>query len=180
MLFAFAMTVGKEKQSERGGKSLKYVGLFVIFVCCTAAGLSAAGSVTRSLSLCEGMLRFVRHIRNQVSYYRAPIGEICTSFENEAFHRSGFDRLIADCGFVSALEEMQGALSMEEDAYSALQSFAKRLGSLSYDEQISDCDYIARTLEDAILKKRESIHAKRQIYSSLGLLGGAMAVLILI
>lgn len=159
---------------------MKYVGLFVIFVCCTAAGMSAAGSVTRSLSLCEGMLRFVRHIRSQVSYYRAPVGEICTSFENDAFERTGLDRLIAERGFPAALEEMQGALSMEEDAYHALQAFAKRLGSLSYDEQIADCDYIAKTLEDAILKKRESIHAKRQIYSSLGLLGGAMVVLILL
>lgn len=159
---------------------MKYIGLFLIFVCCTAVGVSAAGSVSRSLSLCEGMLRFVRHIRNQVSYYRSPIRDICTSFENEAFRRSGFDRLISERGFSSALEEMQGALSMEEDAYSALQSFAKRLGSLSYEEQISDCDYMARALEDAISKKRESMHAKRQIYSSLGLLGGAMVVLILI
>ena len=159
---------------------MKYVGLFLIFVCCTAAGMSAAGSVTRSLSLCEGMLRFVRHIRSQVSYYRAPVGEICTSFENEAFQRAGLDRLIAERGFANAICEIEGALSVEEDAYHALQSFARRLGSLSYDEQIADCDYIAKTLEDAIVKKRESIHAKRQIYSSLGLLGGAMVVLILI
>lgn len=159
---------------------MKYVGLFLIFVCCTAAGMSAAGSVTRSLSLCEGMLRFVRHIRSQVGYYRAPVGDICTSFENEAFGRAGFDRLIAERGFAVALEEMQGALSMEEDAFCALQSFARRLGSLSYDEQIADCDYIAKTLEDAIVIKREGIYAKRQIYSSLGLLGGAMVVLILL
>lgn len=159
---------------------MKYVGLFVIFVCCTAAGMSAAGSVTRSLSLCEGMLRFVRHIRSQVCYYKASVGDICTSFENDAFEREGFDRLIAEQGFPGALEEMQGALSMEDDAYHALQAFAKRLGSLSYDEQIADCDFVAQTLEEAILKKRESIHAKRQIYSSLGLLGGAMVVLILL
>lgn len=159
---------------------MKYVGLFLIFVCCTAAGMSAAGSVTRSLSLCEGMLRFVRHIRSQVSYYRSSVGEICTSFENESFQRSGMDRLIAERGLSGALEEMQGALSMEEDAYHALQSFAKRLGTLSYSEQISDCDYIAKTLEEAIVKKREGIYAKRQIYSSLGLLGGAMVVLILL
>lgn len=159
---------------------MKYVGLFLIFVCCTAGGMAFAGGVSRSLSLCEGMLQFVRHIRSQVSYYKAPVGEICTSFQNEAFQRAGLDRLIAERGFYDALTAEQGALSLEEDAYTALLSFARRLGSLSYDEQIADCDYIAETLEEAIEKKRESIPAKRQIYSSMGLLGGAMAVLILL
>ncbi|MBQ8382462.1 MAG: stage III sporulation protein AB [Clostridia bacterium] len=159
---------------------MKLIGLFLIFVCCTAGGMALAGGVSRSLSLCEGMLAFVRHIRSKVGYYKAPVGEICTSFQNEAFHRVGLDGLIAERGFAQALEMERGALLLEEDAYQALLSFAKRLGSLSYDEQIADCDYIGEVLETAIEQKRESIPAKRQIYSSMGILGGAMAVLILI
>ncbi len=159
---------------------MKYIGLFLIFVCCTAVGMSLAGGVTRSLSLCEGMLAFVRHIRSKVSYYKAPVGEICASFQNEAFRRAGVDHLISERGLSKALELERGAFSLEEDAYDALQGFAGRLGSLNYDEQIADCDYIAEMLETAIEKKRESIPAKRQIYSTMGLLGGAMAVLILI
>ncbi|MBQ8287191.1 MAG: stage III sporulation protein AB [Clostridia bacterium] len=159
---------------------MKFIGLFLIFVCCTAGGMALAGGVSRSLSLCEGMLAFVRHIRSRVSYYKAPVGEICTSFQNEAFRRAGLDGLIAERGFPKALEMERGALSLEEDAYQALLSFAKRLGSLSYDEQIADCDYVGEVLEAAIEQKRESIPAKRQIYSSMGILGGAMAVLILI
>ena len=159
---------------------MKYIGLFLIFVCCTAGGMAMAGGVSRSLSLCEGMLAFVRHIRGRVSYYKAPVSEICTSFQNEAFRRAGLDERIAQCGFPKALELERGALSLEEDAYEALRSFAGRLGSLSYDEQIADCDYIGEVLEAAIEIKRESIPAKRQIYSSMGVLGGAMAVLILI
>ncbi|MBQ7354123.1 MAG: stage III sporulation protein AB [Clostridia bacterium] len=159
---------------------MRYLGLFLIFVCCTAGGMALAGGVTRSLSLCEGMLAFVRHIRGRVSYYKAPVGEICTSFQNDAFRRAGLDRLIAERGFVRALEQERGALSLDTDAYGALREFAGRLGSLSYQEQIADCDFIAETLEAAIEKKRENIPAKRQIYSTMGLLGGAMAVLILI
>ena len=159
---------------------MRIVGLFLIFVCCTAAGMTASGSVSRSLSLCEGMLAFVRHIRGRVSYYKEPVEEICTSFQNEAFRRAGLDRLIAERGFPEALEVERGALALEEDAYHAILSFAKRLGSLSYNEQIADCDYATEVLETAILQKRESIPAKRQIYSAMGILGGAMAVLILI
>lgn len=159
---------------------MKYIGLFLIFVCCTASGMAFAGGVTRSLSLCEGLLQFVRHIRSKVCYYKLPVNEICSSFQNESFRREGMDRLIAERGLAGALEARQGTLSLEEDGYNALQTFAARLGSLSYDEQIADCDYIAEILEENIEKKRESIPAKRQIYSSMGLLGGAMAVLILL
>ncbi len=159
---------------------MKYIGLFLIFVTCTAGGMTLAGGVSRSLSLCEGMLAFIRHIRGRVSYYKSPVGEICTSFCHEAFRRSEMDRQIAERGFSEALRLQRGALSLDTDTYEALCAFAERLGSLSYDEQIADCDYIGQMLETAIAQKRESIPAKRQIYSSLGLLGGAMAVLILI
>lgn len=159
---------------------MKYIGLFLIFVCCTTGGMILAGGVTRSLSLCEAMLLFVRHIRNQVSYYKTSVGEICASFHNEAFQRCGMDQILAEKGFPAALQEKEGALSLDEDAFRALTSFAERLGSLSYDEQILDCDYIAETLERAIAVKREGISSKRQIYSSMGLLCGAMAVLILL
>ncbi len=142
--------------------------------------MALAGSASRSLLLCEGMLAFVRHIRGKVSYYKAPVEEICTSFQNDAFHREGLDRLIAQQGLVSALNAKQGTLALEEDAFGALVEFARRLGTLDWDEQITDCDYTAELLESAIAQKRESIPARRQIYSSLGLLGGAMAVLILI
>lgn len=159
---------------------MRIVGLFMIFVCCTAAGMTASAGVSRSLSLCEGMLAFVRHIRGRVSYYKEPVEEICTSFQNEAFRKAGLDRLIAQRGFGQALEAERGMLALEEDAYHALLSFAKRLGSLAYDEQIADCDYVTEVLENTIAQKRESIPAKRQIYSAMGILGGAMAVLILI
>lgn len=159
---------------------MKYVGLFLIFVSCTAGGMMLAGGVTRSLSLCEAMLAFIRHIRGKVSYYKSPVGDICSSFQNEVFRRFGIDRLIIEQGFSRALELERGALSMEEDAYGALRDFATRLGSLSYDEQIADCDYVAETLEAAIAQKREAISSKRQIYSMMGMLSGAMAVLVLI
>lgn len=159
---------------------MKYVGLFLIFVCCTTGGMILAGSYSRSLSLCEAMLQFVRHIRNQVSYYKTSVGEICTSFHSEAFERCGMDQMLAEKGFPATLQEKEGALSLEEDAFRALTAFANRLGSLPYDEQIMDCDYIAETLERAIAAKREGLSAKRQIYSSMGLLFGAMAVLILL
>ena len=126
------------------------------------------------------MLQFVRHIRSQVSFYKTPVWEICTSFENEAFRQCRLDQLIAEKGLVPALTEKEGAFLLEEDTYRALLSFAKRLGTLTYDEQIADCDFVIQALEDAIKKKRENIPAKRQIYSSLGVLGGAMVVLILL
>ena len=159
---------------------MKYVGLFLIFVSCTAGGMTIAGCFTRSLSLCEGMLQFIRHIRSQVSFYKTPVGEMCTSFQNEAFRQNHMDALIAEKGLVAALQEREGTLLLEEDIYQALLSFANRLGRLSYEEQIADCDCMIQAMEDAIAKKRELIPAKRQIYSSLGMLSGAMVVLILL
>ncbi len=159
---------------------MKYVGLFLIFVCCTAGGMTVANGFTRSLNLCEGMLQFIRHIRSQVSFYKTPVGEMCTSFRNEAFRQNRMDELIAEKGLAVALSEKEGALLLEEDSFRALLSFAKRLGSLTYEEQIADCDFVIGMLENSICRKRDSIPAKRQIYSSLGVLGGAMAVLILL
>ena len=159
---------------------MKYIGLFLIFVTCTAGGITVAGSFTRSLSLCEGLLQFIRHIRSQVSFYKTTVGEMCMSFQNEAFVQNHLDELIAEKGLAAALSEREGLFLLEEDTYRAILSFAKRLGTLAYDEQIGDCDFVIQALEEAIRKKREVIPAKRQIYSSLGVLGGAMAVLILL
>lgn len=159
---------------------MKYIGLFLIFVSCTAGGMSIAGCFTRSLSLCEGLLQFLRHIRSQVSFYKTPVSDMCASFHHEAFQQNHLDELIAQRGLTDALSEKEGVFLLEEDTFRGLLSFADRLGRLTYEEQIADCDCVIGMLEDAIAKKRENIPAKRQIYSSLGVLGGAMAVLILL
>ena len=159
---------------------MKYVGLFLIFVCCTAGGMSVANCFTRSLSLCEGLLQFVRHIRSQVSFYKMPVGEMCASFHNESFRQNRLNELIVQKGFADALLEKEGTFMLEEDDFRSILSFAKRLGALTYEEQIADCDCVIGLLEDAIRKKRDNISAKKQIYSSLGVLGGAMVVLILL
>lgn len=159
---------------------MKYIGLFVIFVCCTVGGMAMSGAVSRSLSLSEGLFQFVRYIRGQVSYFKMPIGAICEGFQNEAFQKAHMDRLICEKGLSAALVEKKGQLGLSPETYSALLDFANRFGTLSYEEQIGDCDYLSAVLEREISAKKEEYHAKKQIYSSMGLLGGAMAVLILL
>lgn len=152
----------------------------MIFVCCTVGGMSLSGAVSRSLALSEGLLQFVRYVRGQVSYFKMPVGAICKGFQNETFHKHQFDKLICEKGFAAALDEKKGQLNLSSETYSTLTEFARRMGTLSYEEQIADCDYAAAALEKEIASKKEEIPAKRQIYSSMGLLGGAMAVLILL
>lgn len=159
---------------------MKYVGLFVIFVCCTVGGMVLSGALTRSLSLSEGLLQFVRYVRGQVSYFKMPIDTICKGFQNEAFSKAELDRLICEKGLKTALEEKKGQLNLSAETYNALLEFADRMGTLSYDEQIADCDYTVSELEKEIANKKAEFPAKKQIYSSMGLLSGAMAVLILL
>lgn len=159
---------------------MKYIGLFVIFVCCTVGGMSLSSAVSRSLALSEGLLQFVRYIRGQVSYFKMPIKSICEGFRNETFQKSGLDKLICEKGLTTALEEKKGQLNLSSETYSMLIDFSKRMGTLSYDEQIVDCDYAAEQLEKEIAAKKEDFPIKKQIYSSMGLLGGAMVVLILL
>ncbi len=159
---------------------MRYVGLFVIFVCCTWGGMVLSGNVSRSLALNEGLLQFIRHVRGQVSYFKAPVQTICASFQNETFQKIQFDRLINEKGLSSAIEEKKGMLNLSPDTYAILQEFARRFGTLSYEEQIADCDYAAEQLEKEIASKKEEFPAKKQIFSSMGLLCGAMAVLILL
>lgn len=159
---------------------MKYIGLFVIFVCCTVGGMALSGAVSRSLALSEGLLQFVRYVRGQVSYFKMPVAAIFKGFQNETFQKYQFDKLICEKGFVAALEEKKGQLNLSHETFAILSEFARRMGTLSYDEQIIDCDYAALALEKEIASKKEEIPAKRQIYSSMGLLGGAMAVLILL
>lgn len=159
---------------------MKYIGLFVIFVCCTVGGMALSGSLSRSLSLSEALLQFVRYVRGQVSYFKMPIGAICEGFQNETFRKTEFDKLICEKGLAAAIEEKKGQLNLSSESYSTILDFARRMGTLSYEEQIIDCDYAADRLEKEIADKKEEFPAKKQIYSSMGLLGGAMAVLILL
>lgn len=159
---------------------MKYIGLFVIFVCCTVGGMTLSGGLSRSLSLAEGLLQFVRYVRGQVSYFKMPISAICEGFRNETFQKLDFDKLICEKGLAAAIEEKKGQLSLSPETYALLLEFARRMGTLAYDEQIVDCDYAAGALEKEIAAKKAEFPAKKQIYSSMGLLGGAMAVLILL
>lgn len=159
---------------------MKYVGLFVIFICCTVGGMAVSSALTRSMALLEGMYQFVRYVRSQVSYFKMPLDAICKGFQNECFQKMGLDKLICQVGLARAIEENKAQLNLSEETYAQLKAFACRMGTLSYDEQISDCDYMTEQLEKEITAKKNEFPAKKRIYSSMGVLGGAMAVLILL
>lgn len=159
---------------------MKYIGLFVIFICCTVGGMAVSGALSRSMALSEGLLQFVRHVRGQVSYFKMPVDAICRGFQNESFQKYGLDKLICEKGLANAIEANKAQLNLSSETYALLLDFAHRMGTLSYAEQINDCDYLIGQLEREISSKKDEFPAKKQIYSSMGLLGGAMAVLILL
>ncbi len=81
--------------------SIKYIGLFAIFIACTAVGFGLAGNEGKRLKNNEALIFLIRYIRQRIGYFKSSTSEIYQSFENDLFEKNGFTAILREEGLYS-------------------------------------------------------------------------------
>lgn len=157
---------------------MRYLGVLLIFLASTVLGFALAGSEQSKLRQNDGLIDLLRHIRQKIGFFKSTPGEIYATFENRELERAGFCEALRKYGLQNALERVK-CFDLDENCERALLEFAEKIGKSPLGEQISGCDYMLELLETNQKRLCEEYPAKKKVYSSLGMLFGMMAVLLL-
>lgn len=157
---------------------LRYLGVLLVFVASTLLGFAFAGSAGSKLRNNDGLIALIRHIRQKIGFFRSTPAEIYASFENHDLEKAGFCDALRREGLAGALERVD-CFDLDENCENALRQFAGQIGKSPLGEQISACDYLLELLEAEQKRLCEEYPAKRKVYSSMGMLFGIMAVILL-
>lgn len=157
---------------------LKPIGLALIFIVCAYTGYEASAIMRHKLRMTEAFISFLTYIKSQIEFFSAPLSDIYESFHHETLDKCRFTDDLRLYGFAPALEKIR--YSLPADVYESLTGFLTGLGKSVKQCQIDLCDYHINDLYDKCKALKESLPQKTKLYTSLSVMAGLTAVIILI
>lgn len=158
--------------------TVRYIGILLIFLASTVFGFALAGSAKTKLKNNDGLIFLIRHIRQKIGYFKSTPREIYETFENQELRRAGFTEILCREGLSEAIERVD-CFDLDENTEVALREYAQKIGKTPLGEQIAASDYLLELLEANQKHLCEEYPAKNKVYSSMGMLFGIMAVILL-
>ncbi len=159
---------------------LRLGGAALIFLASLLLSRAYSAAERKRLLVCEGLLSFVRFVREQVACFRTPTGDIYRSFFHKELEECGFLPALRERGFEAAVKRLgeENALSAEE--LRVLCGFAAMLGKGQTEGQLRLCDYTERALLEALGKRRENAPRQTRVFGTLSVTGGLMMIILLL
>lgn len=152
---------------------VKYMGMALVFLACMGVGRSMARGVRTELDILEELLRLMRRVGSDIRCYKRPLSEIYGNFSSEL--PKDFFILLQRGRTADAF-----SLLLNDAVPEVCVSFFDRVGKCSSEEcdrlEAECCAELSRLIEE----KRETVESKAKVYRSLGLAGGAAAVILLL
>ena len=153
---------------------LKMMGLCLVFFACTGMGLGMAKGIRRELETAQELLRLVRRIGSEVRCYKMPLPQIYREFDS--LLGKEFLTLLAKGEIISAFD----LVCVDPAVRAVCEPFFERVGRCSAQEcELFQNECVAE-LGRLIEEKKVQVAEKTKVYRSLGLAGGAAAVILLI
>ncbi|MBQ7646609.1 MAG: stage III sporulation protein AB [Clostridia bacterium] len=159
---------------------IKYIGIFLVMISSAGAAYMNTRSYKTRLNANEGMLEFIRYIRARILYFKDPLTEIFYDYENKTLEDAGFLKSVRGVGFGKSLENYRVMRFFDGKTAEALKTFSNKLGKTSAEEQIDNCDLCIEALSSVVEKMRRELPQKTGMYSSLCVIAGLGASLLLI
>jgi stage III sporulation protein AB len=157
---------------------LKYTGLSLIFAVSILVGQEASAISRRQLRMTEALISLTAYIKGQIEFFSAPLVEIYGGFSNETLEKCGFITVLRKEGLSAALEEIRP--SLPPDVYDSLAAFASGLGKSVKQSQLDLCEYHIEALRASYTEQKEALPKKTRLYTSLSVMAGLTAVIILL
>lgn len=159
---------------------LKTIGLCMIVVGSFGAAFWNNKMQNHRLVINEAMLDLVMYIKNRIIFFHEELNDIYAGYENKYFDKSGFLCELLEGDFNNALKKSGIIKEFDEKTSRRLFEFGNKLGRSAIDEQSLNCDMCMNALEEQLSHLREEIPKKGRMYSSLYIIGGLAAALLLI
>lgn len=157
---------------------LKPTGLCLIFSVCVYIGYEAAARYRRKLRMTEALIALLTYIKAQIEFFSAPLDDIYSSFHNQVLDNCKFTENLRQNGFTATLDTIR--YSIPDEVYESLTSFAAGLGKSGRQCQIDLCNYHIEALVTASDVIKDSLPQKTRLYTSLSVMAGLTAVIILL
>ncbi len=159
------------------------LGSVLVLTASTALGFGVAADKRRRTLMAEGFLELVRHVEDSLPGL-APLEDIVSLFRNEALERYGvLERVKEKSSVLPCNKRLETAIELTRDdtgLYGILQGFVKELGSTDYDRQLKGLQTARAALTSLSRQRRQELEKGERCYKYLGILGGALAVILLI
>lgn len=157
---------------------MKYIGLALIFSVCVYTGYDAAAQCRQKLKLTEAFISFITYIKAQIEFFSAPLSDIYAGFRGGLLDDIGFTAVLRRQGLDAALGSIRS--SLPDDVYDSLESFSAGLGKSGKQSQLDLCDYHIEVLNASCSAQKTSLPQKTRLYTSLSLMAGLTAVIVLL
>ena len=159
---------------------LKITGLCLIIVSSFVAAIYYSYLQKKKLTITQAFLDFIIYIKHRIIFFREEIDDIYSSYENVDLEKSGFMDLLAESSFENAIVNERIKHMLSSKSINALMDFGKKLGKSNLEGQRSNCDVCTEALESEVQRMVDEAPQKGKVYSSLCIIAGLVAVLLLL
>jgi len=154
-----------------------------VLAACSAVGFGLAAEKRRRALMAEGFLALVRHVEDSLPSL-LPLEDIMAVFDNESLRRYGVLETVKSKSSIQPcnkrLAEAIELTREDGELYGVLRSLVNGLGSTDYDKQQKSLRGVAAALESLSASRRSELEKGEKCYKYLGVLAGAMTVILLI
>ena len=168
---------------------IKYMGMILVAVSCTAGGFLFSDRINSRLKQLESFIRFFDYIIKYIDIYKYPVEKIFIGYSDNNLENCGFlDKLVKN-GRINgmyanpweiSLEQCknEGFIFFKDEEFNLIKEFGSRLGSGRADDQIFHMNLYREKLSKLYDGEREKEINNSKLYKiSGGLLGIFLCVL---
>ena len=159
------------------------IGAVLIIAACGSTGFLYAAEKRQRTLCAEGYLELIRYISERLPCL-TPMDAIIKEFDNSALENAGVLRILrGEHSIEPCNKRFLRAIELQKDdteLYSVLLPLANELGSLEYGRQMRSLKTAEVRLDILCGKRRAALEGGEKCYRWLGVLAGAMAVILLL
>lgn len=156
----------------------RLIGCVLILLASLGMSLALMRRSRRREAEYAALLSLIRHIRDSIDCFMAPVGSILSSFSSQALEETGFADVMRSDGLTAAAES--GLLSVSEETSDLLRDFASELGHGLRDEEMRRCEYFADRMSELADAERSRAESCRRLYLYLPPLGALSLIIVLL
>jgi stage III sporulation protein AB len=165
---------------------IKYIGMILIAVSCTAGGFFFSDRIKVRLKRIESFIQFFDYIIKRIEIYKYPVEKIFTGYSDGNLTNCGFLEKLAQKGRINgiyanpweiSLEECrsEGLISLKKDEFNIIKEFGSKLGTGRAEDQLDHMNLY----RDKLDKLYKDEHGKEMNTSKLCKIAGGLVGLFL-
>lgn len=128
----------------------------------------------------EAICDLIEYIKNHIEFFCTPVDEILSNYENPVLEKYGFLSFLEDNDWENALHESRAGSFLDKRTAALLDSFSKRLGTGTAEEEVAGCEYTLKELRAVLDVQKSEVPKKSKAFSAISVVSGFMAVILIL